>query len=134
MKKIIVLSLILISTIGCNEKEPLTEIQCLKKAEKVLLKNQEKIVLISILENISMDTVHLILKDYYAKRYQYKDKLKNKNFILGEIDTISQKRKLPKRIVAKIIFAYRYELISKKEIIQNYKDAEEQKSAEKFNN
>lgn len=80
--------------------------------------DQEKIALFSIIYKIDKTKIVDIIVLYETK-IGYND---DADYLEKVIDTISEKKQFPKEEVAKIIFSYKYELLTKQEIEDNYSD------------
>lgn len=78
----------------------------------------EKIILFSVIYKLDKNKIADIIALYETK-IDYSDDL---DFIEKVIDTIANTKNLTKEKVAKIIFSYKYELLSKQEIEDNYLD------------
>lgn len=115
--------LVLLSSIwGCNESKPKTvlskkEIQ-VRRAKFELSYCSEKIILLSIIKKMSFDSLKLILTDYYSMTsgYTYSSD-SSKIYSEKAISYISEQYHLPKRRVASIVFSFKYEMLSKEDIL-----------------
>ncbi|MEO8255175.1 MAG: hypothetical protein ABI554_12405 [Flavobacterium sp.] len=122
MKKKLVIVIALFSVIACTDKKT-TEKQLSKEeiqnnayetAEDELEDKNEKIVLLSFISKVPVDSLHQILKEYYSKdpeQYNYND--------LGKvIDTISIKFKKPKIKIASLIYKFKYGMKTDEDILE----------------
>ncbi|GGZ72474.1 hypothetical protein [Algibacter mikhailovii] len=131
MKKIILLVLITLF-LSCNDsssresskKEEKSEIERdYEIADMVLKLNSMKIGLLSIIKNVPQEKANAVLRDYLAKTFTSTlQTIKDPNYIVKVVDTIAQKNNLSKKLTASIIFGYRYEMITRDEIIDDYTD------------
>jgi asparagine N-glycosylation enzyme membrane subunit Stt3 len=85
---------------------------------------KEKITLLSIISGVDKEKVITVIADYetkisYSSNYDDLEKI---------IDTISLTRLIQKRKVAKIIFGYKYEMITKYDVME---DLEKEYNADK---
>lgn len=88
----------------------------------------EKIALLATIKQISQDTLFNILKDYleYMEEREYQYGLDSIRFIANEaIEFSSKKNGLPKNKVASLIFNFKYELLTKQDIIDEIEADEE---------
>lgn len=129
MKKIIFLSIVLISFYSCNssssKKEPKKSQAELdyEMADDFLEYDAEKIVLLSIIKNVPHNKANSVLRDYLAKSYGSDFSLmENPDYVAKTIETIAQKNNLSKKITASIIFSYQYEMITREEIMDELED------------
>ena len=90
-------------------------------ADLELESEDEKITLLSILKNTSKDSIILVMRDYLLKTEN--ESMSHKDII----NTISQKYNMHNRKVASIIFSYKYEMLTKDNItddfIENYQSS-----------
>ncbi len=149
MKAFLILSLLSIFVSSCNnpkskketnkvssEAEKLEKIY--KRVEENLSYDEEKIILLSAIRKIPLDTLNSILRDYYVftdtvsssdenSKYQYQ----------SSISRISDKYKISKSKIASLIFSYKYEMLSKEDIeesaIENLKNNYEEEAPESEN-
>lgn len=121
--KFMISFLILIVTISrCNSSKPK---QVLSEKEKQIQWVQEelsglseKIVLLSIIKGISYDSLYQILTDYHVMiDYASSDSLKF--YSEKAIDNISENYHVSKRRVASLIFSFKYEMLSKEEVVDD---------------
>lgn len=87
-----------------------------KKADGELKYNKEKIVLLANIKGIHYDTLYSILKDYY---YKVDGDNENDTAIQTSLNYTTAKHKFPKSKIASFIFSFKYEMLSKEEIIEN---------------
>jgi hypothetical protein len=133
MKKIILVSLLLVFY-ACGDSSTKNNESSKNSKEKMsredvnyffvdieLSENAEKIGLISILKDIHPEKGNVVLRDYLAKTsaifYQFE---KEPSFFVNVVDTLAAKHNLSKKIIASIIFSYKYEMVTKDEIIDDY--------------
>jgi len=133
--KYIALFLTLLVLIACEEKEkpetPLArEKRQLKTAVRQIEGTSEKIVFISAIMNLSYDTVYSVLLDYTLKTegFDSDDDSVRVNANLA-IEYISSKYHISKKKVSRVLFAYKYEMITKEEIGQDAIDNAEAEAA-----
>jgi hypothetical protein len=113
--------LIFISIIsGCNNSKPKHILSEKEKqvqwVKEELLDFSEKIVLLSTIKRISYDSLYQILTDYHIMvDYASSDSLKF--YSKKAISYISEKYHVSKRRVASLIFSFKYEMLSKEEIV-----------------
>ncbi len=120
MKKLLVISIVLI-LLGCKkEKEIETKTDLEKSAEFVQYEiddAQEKIALLAIANDLSIDTLQLAIKQYLIFQ-----QLQSEPLSIGQTDKlvteISEKLKLKKKFVATLIYNYKFEMLSKEEIFE----------------
>lgn len=138
MKKILVIILVIIF-ISCNysnqkessenkssEQEPITKERSLTEEVYILTdislkSNSEKIVLISTIKNVPVDVVNSVLREYKVKTFLPQDKMEDQEYITKIVDSVAKINNLSKKMTASIIFSYEYELITRDEIIEDYK-------------
>ena len=101
------------------------------RAKLNLLSENEKIILLCKSKNINYDTTFDILLDYTAITYKYLYKRDSSRFYIEKaFDHISTKHKISQRQIAKLIFIYKYELLTQEEIgndaIDSYFEEQEQ--------
>ncbi|MDO6761743.1 hypothetical protein Q4566_16160 [Tamlana sp. 2_MG-2023] len=100
-------------------------------ADKYLRYDAEKVALVSIIKNIPQEKTNSILRDYLAKSYGLSaQKWEEPNNIIKIVDSIAIKNRLSKKQTASIIFSYLYEMITKDEIIDDYKEEMEDSQSE----
>lgn len=123
MKKYIQIIFLLLSISSCSTetKKELPEkektISKYELADIELMDQKEKIILLSVIKEVSYDTLYHILKDYYAVSNNYTF-LSDKDVIIctKTINSISEKYQIPKSKVASLIFCFKYEMQTKQEI------------------
>ncbi|SHM05296.1 hypothetical protein [Flavobacterium xinjiangense] len=97
-------------------------------ADLELESEDEKITLLSILKNTSKDSIILVMRDYLLNTEN--DSIPYKDII----NTISQKYNMRNRKVASIIFSYKYEMLTKDnitdEFIENYQSSDAGRDSE----
>jgi hypothetical protein len=73
----------------------------------------------STIKIIPYDSLNLILIDYYAgtSKYTYSDSLKF--YSESAINAISKKYNISRRKIASLIFSFKYEMLSKEEILES---------------
>jgi hypothetical protein len=115
--------LILISSIsGCNNSKPKKVLSEKEKqvqwVKEELSDFSEKIVLLSTIKRISYDSLYQIFTDYHIiVDYASSDSLK---FCSEKaINYISGKYHISKRRVASLVFSFKYEMLSKEEIVDD---------------
>lgn len=127
---ILIFVLVLFACNSKNENREKSSIQ--KKADRLneniknLEDNQdEKITLYSIVTGVDKNTLITVISDYETK----KSYSSGHGDIEKIIDTISFTRLIAKHTVAKIVFGYKYEMITKDDIVesleQDYIDEQE---------
>ncbi|RZK47913.1 MAG: hypothetical protein EOO99_11955 [Pedobacter sp.] len=120
--------LLLAMMISCKDKEevekPASKLELEKKAsenaELELEDKGEKIALISAAKDYPLDSTYLILKDYYTKANEFD--FNSGNYYDSIFNLISKNRKVSKKKVAQIIFAFKYEVLTREEIEQEFID------------
>jgi hypothetical protein len=120
--KIITLILISLFVSSCNkEKENIkTQADTINDAYDANVKylkdwEEEKITLFSIISGIDKNKVITVIAEYETKRSYSSDY----DDIEKIIDTISFTQLIPKKEVAKIIFGYKYEMITKDDFVED---------------
>lgn len=102
--------------------EPVVEKTKLERAYEVAdyeLKNDaEKIILLSIIKDIPNEKAVSVLRDYLARTRRLRE---DSNYIVKVVDTIAKKNNLSRRLTAAIIFSYQFEMVTKDEIIEEYR-------------
>ena len=104
------------SEIKKQSKEEEKEAIQLKRAERELKYDKEKIALLSTIRGVHYDTLYSILKDYY---YKLDRKDNNDTFVLNAILFSTEQHGFPKSKIASFIFSYKYEMLTKEEIEEN---------------
>lgn len=74
----------------------------------------EKITLLSILKNTSKDSTILVMRDYLLNTEN--DSIPYETVV----STISQKHNMPKRKVAGIVFSYKFEMLTKEDVEEDF--------------
>lgn|SRR5690606_19035215 len=116
---LILISLFLICSCNKEQKTKITKTEKIAKRyelEEELL-DYEKVALYSIINNIDKEKVKAVIIDYNVKT-DYNIDL-NLDYIEKVIDTISINRNIDKKEVAKIIFGYKYEMVTKEEVLES---------------
>lgn len=110
------LILILFSSCKQSHKKELTQLEKekmqLQSAESDLNNNKEKLVLLATIKQLPYDTLFSILRDYYFKT----DYLSDATFEQA-ISYTTDRHSFPKREIADIIFNFKYEMITRDDII-----------------
>lgn len=102
-----------------TEKTKSKTIMDYETADMLLEYDAEKIGLISIIKDIQLEKTNSVLRDYLAKTHDLSSlTTENPDYIVKVIDTVARKNNLSIKIVATIIFSYKYEMITKDEIIE----------------
>lgn len=123
------------------KKETKTEspqVTAARLAELDLQFEKEKIYLLSVLYSIPHDTVYQILIEYSANDLAkiiegHIDSTPNSFKEYDEMITgLSRKYKQPKSRIASVIFSFKYEMVSKDEILEEYESARDIGGAEYF--
>lgn len=91
-------------------------------ADMFLKFDSEKIGLISIIKNVPQEKANSVLRDYLAKTMTSIQAMEDSEYIVRVVDTIAEKNNLSKKMTASIIFSYQYEMITRDEIIDDFKD------------
>lgn len=100
-------------------------------ADEYLRYDAEKIALVSIIKNIPLEKTNSILRGYLAKSNGLSEqKWDEPNNIIKIVDSIAIKNRLSKKQTASIIFSYLYEITTKEEIIDDYKEEMEDSLSE----
>lgn len=122
MKFRVIILALLVSILSCNDSHP--KIALSEKEEQQqrvkdeLADYSEKIVLLSAIRQISYDSLSLILIDYYSITYDYTNSSDSSKFYSEKaINDISEKYHISKRKTASLIFSFKYEMLSKQEIV-----------------
>lgn len=132
MKRLATILLILVVICSCKKSEPKKELSEKEKqesfykiAEVELLFQKEKIVLLSEIKRVPYDTLYLILRDYYSKTF-YSSYLPDSSRLVCEnaINSISKNYHVSKPRVASFIFSFKYEMLSKEDIISREHEQE----------
>ena len=141
MKNILVKVFVVLILVGCGNSE--TEKKISKKeienkfyedAEYELESDKEKIALLAIIKNIPSEKLYKILREYYAKTLNVDlDKI---TVLYSEnlVNSISLKYDLPKEKIANLIFSFKYEMMTKKNITDEYEEQMEQEAYENQEN
>ena len=114
-KKYFVIILVFLA-ISCKKREESNSKRNVKKisdADLELIGNEEKIALLAIAKGMNYDSLYSILKDYYTNVGDSTDALSYTKAVM----VTSQKYSISNRLVAKIVFSYKYEMLSKEEIV-----------------
>ncbi len=119
-----VLFLLIINT-SCEDSESKNQLSEKEKlyaeAETELSDQKEKIVLLSAIKKISYDTIFSILKDYYSHTSEYSSSSDSSRFFSEKaMELISKKYQISINKVASVIFSFKYEMLSKDEIIEEF--------------
>jgi hypothetical protein len=94
-----------------------------ENAESELESQGEKIALLSVLNECHLDTTRLILKEYLYLNFQqdlYEDSIDL--ITLDIIKNISKKTNIKPKKIASIIFSYKYEMLTKDDIITEHEN------------
>lgn len=114
--KTLILLLILFSSCTRYHKKELTEKEKekmqLQSAESDLNYDKEKLVLLATIKQLPYDTLFSILRDYYFKT----DFRSNATFEQA-INYTTERHSLSKRKIADIIFNFKYEMMTRDDII-----------------
>ena len=120
--KLLVLPIILVMTIcscGSSEDDFTKKENQEKKTKEELAEHNEKIVLLARIKGTSYDTLFLILTEYYSITSEYENSSDSLRFYSEKaIDIISRKYHISKLRVATFVFSFKYEMISKEEVIE----------------
>lgn len=136
MKNIIILFLLSVIFYSCNrtsnKNKPIKSIMEVnyELADEYLESDIEKIGLLSVSINIPIEKSYSVLRDYIAKTHNIKE-MKNPDYYVKVVDTIAINNNLSKKITASIIFSYKYEMITRNEIIYDYIEENENNDDEK---
>ena len=85
--------------------------------------NNEKIVLLSTIKKISYDSLNLILTDYSSITSDYINSPDSSRFYSDQaIRVLSTKYQMSKLKIASFIFSFKYEMLTKQDIIDNIID------------
>ena len=94
-------------------------------AEFELSYEKEKIVLLSSIKKTNYDTLYLVLRDYYVLTSDNTYSEDSIVFIYNKaINSISKNYNIPKSKVASLIFSFKYEMQTKEDVIDNFKEEE----------
>jgi len=117
---IFILLMIICGCIGCGSKKNLTKQEKQEQhAKEELSGYKEKIVLLSQMRRMSYDTLNLILTDYYSITSEYINSTDSSRvFCEKAIDIISGKYHISKAKAASLIFSFKYEMLSKEDILE----------------
>ena len=138
MKVFVILFLLTIFFISCNDSEPQKENnkvltatekydELYKQTKESLSYDQEKIILLSTIRKISFDTLNSILIDYFVLTDTLSSSDENSKYeFQNSIAKISDKYRIKKSKIALLIFSYKYEMYTKEEIeesaVESFKD------------
>lgn len=122
MKPTLPFLILLISILSCNKSKPkkvLSETEKrVENAKEELSDFSEKMVLLSTMKRIPYDSLNLILIDYYSITSYYTDSSDSLMFYSQKaIDEISEKYHISKERTASIIFSFKYEMLTKEEMV-----------------
>lgn len=120
---LIIICLGLLCSCGKNEeKTQPTKAEELAKSYELAeyFLDKEKVALYSIINNIDKEKVKNVNMDYNVLTEDNWDM--DLDFVEKVIDTISQNRNIDRKEVAKIIFSYKYEIVTRDEIINDLSD------------
>ncbi len=118
--------LLFICSCSKSKSKKLTDKEKQEEASNEELSSQkEKIVLLAVIKRTSYDTLYLILKDYYVITADYLSTDSSRFYCEKAIELISEKYRIAKSKVASLIFSFKYEMLSKEEIIQSENDKAE---------
>ena len=81
----------------------------------------EKIALLSTIKGFPIENSQSVLRDYLAKTWQNQFS-NDPNFYLKLIDSVSTINNLSLKETAAIIFAFRYEMVTEEEILEEMED------------
>jgi hypothetical protein len=94
-----------------------------ENAERELESQGEKIALLSVLKECHLDTTRLILKEYLYLNLQQKLYEDSIDFTtLDIIKNISKKTNIKPKKIASIIFSFKYEMLTRDDIIIEYEN------------
>jgi len=92
-------------------------------ADMFLEYDAEKIGLLSIIKNVPHEQANSVLRDFLAKTYgSGLLSMDSLDYVVKVVDTIARKNNLSKKLTASIIFSYQYEMITREEIMEEFKD------------
>lgn len=120
-----ILALMLLIFVSCSKTEQKKEVS--KKEQQIdkyfladleLESEDEKITLLSILKKTSKDSIILVMRDYLANTES--DSIPYKDVI----NKISQKNNISNNKVASIVFSYKYEMLTKDDITNEFTENE----------
>jgi len=81
----------------------------------------EKIGLLSIIKQVPYEQVNSVISDYLTDSFKHLIiKQNNPEYFVNLVDSIALKNNLSRELTASIIFSYRYEMITKEEIVDEY--------------
>ena len=134
MKSPISILIILICVLSCCNSKPKKELSKKEKQEKRVKENlseySEKIVLLSVIKKIPYDSLKFILTEYYTITAGYTNSSDSlKYYSEKAISHISEKYHILKRRAASLIFSFKYEMLTKEEIVDeeiNRRDDEQE--------
>ena len=137
MKKplIIFITVFLLFACGNSETEKVIskkkiENKFYEDAENELESHKEKIALLAITKNIPSDKLYLILREYYSKTLNIDKDINTILYSENLIKSISSKYNLPKKRIANLIFSFKYEMMTKENITDEYEEQMEQEAYE----
>ncbi|QGW29540.1 hypothetical protein [Phnomibacter ginsenosidimutans] len=124
LKKLTVILFVALLSNFCTSKksgEEDLELKRIKRIEKSVTdeieSNAEKISLIAVIFKQDEDTIKNILAPFIKNDYLNSEKQRSFKQI---IDSISTKTLTPKSMIARLVFAFKYEAITKDEIVNKY--------------
>lgn len=113
-------------TASCSNKKQFKVEKVLTKAEKEVIQlenaeyelrySKEKIALLSAIKGVHYDTLYSILKDYY---YNLDGNNDNDTLVRNAILYTAEKHVSSKSKIASCIFSFKYEMLTKDEIMGN---------------
>ena len=92
--------------------------------------DKEKIALLAIIKNIPSDKLYLILREYYSKTLNIDKDICTVLYSENLVKSISLQYNLPKEKIAYLIFSFKYEMITKENITDEYEEQMEQEAYE----
>jgi len=128
-KQILVIGLIIFSLIGViyydNDKEEPQKVMSKKEIEenKYILvdaeldNNQEKITLLSFIKNTPKDSINIVIREYLMETEYDVDFEKS-------IEKVAKKYSISSKKVASIVFSYKYEMLTKEDITDEFIETE----------
>lgn len=122
MKKVYLI--VIIALLSCSkpiDKENQRLDKLNKSIQKDLKENIDKIVLLSTIKHIPVDTLCQILGEYY---YKYDADTTTRDY-QETIELISRKHKISVSKAAVLIYSFKYEMLTNEEIIDKDKQQEE---------
>ena len=131
-KLILVISLFFLS---CGNKQSDEETSKLNKTKTnqtstgfdfVTSLDNEKLALIAIMKNIPEDTLGLIMKDYIVATEDNWESIEKDFDYTKIVNSLSTKYKMKRTKIANIIFSYKYEMVTKDEIQENFRESIEE--------